>query len=150
MLCFLTLPMTRTWTTRLAIAALLGTLGCAGDDAQVTTFATGSIGSSVGTSDGSSSTAATADTSTSVDASSSSSGNVDSSGTSTGETDSTTGTPMEPGHSAGQLVGAGQRMSTSSFSLELTLGQPSQLQSRHSSASYRMQGGLVGANGTQP
>ncbi len=142
----------RTWTTRLAIAALLGTLGCAGDDAQVTTFATGSIGSSVGTTDTSSSTAATADSSTSVDEStgSTSAGTVDSSGTTTSETDSTTGAPMDPGHSAGQLVGAGQRMSTSSFTLELTLGQPSQLQTRHSSASYRMQGGLIGANGTQP
>ncbi|MEM6996498.1 MAG: hypothetical protein AAF721_38695 [Myxococcota bacterium] len=62
----------------------------------------------------------------------------------------TTGEPAAPGQSDSQLVGAGQRMSSAAYDLVLTLGQPTQTQSTHASANYRLQGGLIGANGSPP
>jgi hypothetical protein len=70
--------------------------------------------------------------------------------TTSSETDSTTGDPALPGQSQAQLVNVGERMSSANYQMVFTLGQPSQLQSTHNSANYRLQGGLVGANGSPP
>jgi hypothetical protein len=76
-------------------------------------------------------------------------------GTSTaGETEDTTatsgGVEVLPGQTASQLVSAGGRSTSRSYVLLYSVGQPSQLQSTHESASYRLRGGLVGANGSPP
>lgn len=83
---------------------------------------------------------------------SSSAGGLDSTGSSgsTGETEGTTGEPAVPGRTASQLVSSGTRTASRSYTLVHTLGQPSPLQSTHQSTSYRLQGGLVGANGSPP
>lgn len=69
-----------------------------------------------------------------------------------GETEgATTGGPAAlPGQTVSQLVSAGDRSTSQSYQLVFTVGQPSQLQSTHESASYRLRGGLVGANGSPP
>ncbi len=81
-----------------------------------------------------------------------SSGNVDTTGTDTGTTDTTdtTGDPPSTAQTQSQLVSSGQVMSGSRFRMVYTLGQPTQLQSTHSSINYTMQGGLIGANGSPP
>lgn len=68
-----------------------------------------------------------------------------------GETEtSTTGEPATPGQPTSQLVSAGARATSESYTVVFTLGQPSALQSTHASPSYRLQGGLMGANGSPP
>jgi hypothetical protein len=71
-----------------------------------------------------------------------------------GETETTSATTggmeVAPGQTASQLVTAGDRSTSRSYVLVFTVGQPSQLQSTHESASYRLRGGLVGANGSPP
>jgi hypothetical protein len=69
--------------------------------------------------------------------------------TSTGD-DTTTGEPASPGQTVNQLVSAGERSSSPNYTLVYTFGQPSQLQSTHDSTNYRIQGGLIGANGSPP
>jgi hypothetical protein len=69
--------------------------------------------------------------------------------TTTGD-DTTTGGPASPGQSVNQLVSAGERSSSPNYTLVYTFGQPSQLQSTHDSTNYRIQGGLIGANGSPP
>jgi hypothetical protein len=55
-----------------------------------------------------------------------------------------------PGQTVNQLVTAGERSSSTTYTLVYTFGQPSKLQSTHNSTNYRLQGGLVGANGSPP
>jgi hypothetical protein len=63
-----------------------------------------------------------------------------------------TGDPpvARPGQTHTQLVSAGTQSSSSSYSVVFTIGQPSKLQSTHDSTNYRLQGGLIGANGSPP
>lgn len=69
----------------------------------------------------------------------------------TGDTDDTTdGEPAMPGRSMSQMVSAGERAMSESYTTVFTVGQPTKLQSTHTSANYRMQGGLIGANGSPP
>lgn len=70
--------------------------------------------------------------------------------TSTGETEGTTGEPAVPGRTMSQLVSAGTRTASRSYTLVHTLGQPSPLQSTHVSPGHTLRGGLVGANGSPP
>jgi hypothetical protein len=93
-------------------------------------------------------TTETASTTETVDSTATTTGSTGS--TSTGETEGTTGEPTLPGHTVSQLVSAGTRTASRSYTLVHTLGQPSPLQSTHESTSYRLQGGLVGANGSPP
>lgn len=58
--------------------------------------------------------------------------------------------PAREGQTATQLVSAGTQASSSSYSVVFTIGQPSKLQSTHDSTNYRLQGGLIGANGSPP
>jgi hypothetical protein len=58
--------------------------------------------------------------------------------------------PAAPGQPASQLVSSGTQMSSPSYTMVYTLGQPTALQSTHSSPSYSVRGGLIGANGSPP
>ena len=49
-----------------------------------------------------------------------------------------------------QLVNSGHRAASTNYSMVYTMGQPSAAQSTHASTNYTLQGGLVGANGSQP
>ncbi len=68
----------------------------------------------------------------------------------TTDTDGTTGDPVLPGQTQSQLVNVGERMASPNYQMVFTLGQPTQTQSTHNSANYRLQGGLIGANGSPP
>lgn len=54
------------------------------------------------------------------------------------------------GRAASDVVSAGQVVRSPSYRMVFTLGQPTQNQGKTTSPSYRMQGGLVGANGSLP
>lgn len=51
---------------------------------------------------------------------------------------------------ASDMVSAGKVVRSPSYRMVFTLGQPTQNQGKTTSPSYRMQGGLVGANGSLP
>ncbi|KYF64871.1 hypothetical protein BE15_28655 [Sorangium cellulosum] len=54
------------------------------------------------------------------------------------------------GRTASDVVSAGQVVRSPGYRMVFTLGQPTQNQGKTTSPSYRMQGGLVGANGSLP
>ena len=60
------------------------------------------------------------------------------------------GGTAENGPSATETVSAGEVSSSSKYKMVFTLGQPTQNQEKTTSKSYRMQGGLIGANGSLP
>lgn len=135
---------TRWSGTALALAVISMGSACA-DDTPATTINFGD-GTSTTVSEPTSSITVADDTATEGPGSGSGSGTA-------GETETTaatTGEVVEPGRSASQLVSAGDRSTSRSYVLVFTVGQPSQLQSTHESASYRLRGGLVGANGSPP
>ena len=67
------------------------------------------------------------------------------------DTDADTGDePTQSGQTVNQLVTGGTKAASTNYSAVFTIGQPSKLQSTHDSANYRLQGGLVGANGSPP
>ena len=82
--------------------------------------------------------------------------------TTTGDTDTTTGdttgdTTTETtggsevvGKSVSQTVNGGTVASSDNFRMVFTLGQPTANQGTYKSANFRLQGGLVGANGSPP
>ena len=80
--------------------------------------------------------------------SSSSSSTSTSSSTSSSSTSS--GTPSDHGPAATEIVSAGDVATSQSYRMVFTVGQPTQNQSKMTSSSYRMQGGLIGANGSLP
>ena len=138
------------------LAVLLATAGCADDIPAVPPDT--ETGTSTTTSDtlppvDSTTTTSGLDTTETVSATgtgtSSSTTSEPTSSSTTGETDSTTGEPA-PGQTVSQLVSAGTRTASRNYTLVHTLGQPSPLQSTHASPSYRLQGGLIGANGSLP
>jgi hypothetical protein len=94
-------------------------------------------------------------TSTSGDPSTSTTSGTGSTGDpTTGSTgDGTTG-GVEPAQPSGvptySFVAAGQTASSENYRMVFTLGQLSQAQSSQTSEQYRLQGGVVGANGTLP
>lgn len=78
-------------------------------------------------------------------------------GATTTSTSSTGGTggvggmgPGAHGPHAGDVVSAGDVCSSPSYRMVFTMGQPTQNQTKTTSPSYRMQGGLIGATGTLP
>jgi len=77
---------------------------------------------------------------------------VDDTATTTDDTTSTstTGDEVLPGQTMNQLVTAGERSTSPSYTLVYTFGQPSSLQSTHQSTNYTIHGGLIGANGSRP
>jgi hypothetical protein len=54
------------------------------------------------------------------------------------------------GPGATQLVNGGDTVKSPGYKMIFTLGQPTQNQNKTTSPGYRMQGGLIGANGTLP
>jgi hypothetical protein len=139
----------RRWSsTALALAVISMGSACA-DDTPATTIDFG---------DGTSSTAGTSPTTsvTEPDSTATDGGATDSAtGTATaGDTEDTAtttgGVEAFPGQTVSQLVTAGERSTSRTYVLVFTVGQPSQLQSTHESASYHLRGGLVGANGSPP
>jgi hypothetical protein len=151
-------PKSRRGASALLLAVLLGAAACSDDipvipPQDTETGGTSSSGTDTNPPVGSS-TAVVDSTDTasgSGDSGASSSSGADSTGSSsTGETEGTTGEPVIAGRTMSQLVNAGTRTSSRNYTLVHTLGQPSPLQSTHASPSYRLQGGLVGANGSPP
>ncbi|MDI3291903.1 hypothetical protein [Polyangium sp. 15x6] len=57
---------------------------------------------------------------------------------------------VPPGPPGNETVSAGDVMRSPRYKMVFTLGQPTQNQSKTTSPSYRMQGGLIGANGSLP
>ena len=69
--------------------------------------------------------------------------------TTTTDTDSTTGDPLV-GRSITQTVNSGTVATSPNFRMVFTMGQPTQNQGVYTSANFRLQGGLIGANGNPP
>jgi hypothetical protein len=65
------------------------------------------------------------------------------------DTDSTTGDPIV-GRSVTQTVNGGTVATSPNFRMVFTLGQPTQNQGVYTSTNFRLQGGLIGANGNPP
>lgn len=89
---------------------------------------------------------------TTTDSTTTTTGDTDStttSTTSTTDTDSTTGDPLV-GRSVTQTVNSGTVASSPNFRMVFTLGQPTQNQGVYTSDNFRLQGGLIGANGNPP
>ncbi|HRI68243.1 MAG TPA: hypothetical protein PK156_28635 [Polyangium sp.] len=57
---------------------------------------------------------------------------------------------VDRGHSATEMVTAGEFAKSQKYKMVFTFGQPSQNQAKMMSSSYRMRGGLVGATGSVP
>ncbi|MDC3958404.1 hypothetical protein [Polyangium jinanense] len=57
---------------------------------------------------------------------------------------------VPPGPPGNETVSAGDVLKSPRYKMVFTLGQPTQNQSKTTSPSYRMQGGLIGANGSLP
>jgi hypothetical protein len=58
------------------------------------------------------------------------------------------GGTADNGHPATETVSAGEVTASSKYKMVFTLGQPTQNQGKTTSSQYRLQGGLVGANGS--
>jgi hypothetical protein len=54
------------------------------------------------------------------------------------------------GRSVSQTVNSGTKAASANFSMEFTLGQPTTNQGVYTSTSFRLRGGLIGANGSPP
>jgi len=68
-----------------------------------------------------------------------------------GSSSSSTGTGGETAvHNTTEFVNAGGVMQSPGYKMVYTLGQPTQNQGKTTSPSYRMQGGVIGANGSLP
>jgi hypothetical protein len=150
-------PKSRRGASALLLAVLLGAAACSDDipvipPQDTETGGTSSSGTDTNPPVGSSTAVVdSTDTASGTGDSGASSSGADSTGSSsTGETEGTTGEPVIAGRTVSQLVNAGTRTSSRNYTLVHTLGQPSPLQSTHASPSYRLQGGLVGANGSPP
>lgn len=136
----------RRWNGAALALAVMSALSACADDTPTTTIDFGDGGSTTTGSDPTTSLSG-------VDTTAAPPGTGSATGTA-GETEDTTatsgGVEVLPGQTASQLVTAGGRSTSRSYMLLYSVGQPSQLQSTHESASYRLRGGLVGANGSPP
>jgi len=65
-------------------------------------------------------------------------------------TSGTSGTGSTSSRSGTEFVSAGQQSASANYRMVFTLGQPTQNQGKSTSTSYRLQGGLIGANGSLP
>jgi hypothetical protein len=137
-------------------------VACGGDDAVRTEGSASATASTTGIDTGSSSVTLTTSVSVGDTGPTDSSATADDStddGSTGSDTDGATDTGLDEtgdppvareGQTATQLVSAGTQASSSSYSVVFTIGQPSKLQSTHDSTNYRLQGGLIGANGSPP
>lgn len=137
----------RRWGGLLLALAVMSSASACADDTPATTIDFGD-GTSVGGTENPATTSTTGMADTTETSPGTGSGTATGSG---GETETTTGEPPAlPGQSVSQIVSAGERSTSGSYVLVFTVGQPSQLQSVHESGSYRLRGGLIGANGSPP
>jgi hypothetical protein len=60
------------------------------------------------------------------------------------------GGTADKGVQATETVSAGEVSKSPNYKMVFTFGQPTQNQGKTTSPGYRMQGGLVGANGSAP
>jgi hypothetical protein len=136
----------RRWNGAALALAVISMISACADDTPATTIDFGDGGSTTIALDPTTSLSG-------VDSTAAEPGSGSGTGTA-GETEDTTatsgGVEALPGQTASQLVSAGGRSTSRSYVLLYSVGQPSQLQSTHESASYRLRGGLVGANGSPP
>jgi len=137
----------RRWRSTALVLAVISTGSACADDTPATTIDFGDGTSTAGGLDPTTSL-------TGIDSTETEPGTSSVTGT-TGETGTETSTTTGdverlPGQTVSQLVTAGERSTSQTYVLVFTVGQPSQLQSTHESASYRLRGGLVGANGSPP
>jgi len=158
---------TRTWWGLVVLIAAFANSGC-GDDVPITT----ETGTETGSSSGSTTTTTTTTEPTTTEPTTTgpttgttatgtdSSTTVTTTGPTTGSTtDATTGTSSTTdtttgnellGKSVSQTVNGGAVATSPNFRMVFTLGQPTQNQGTYTSTSFRLQGGLVGANGSPP
>ncbi|PCC71147.1 hypothetical protein SAMN02745121_04889 [Nannocystis exedens] len=89
---------------------------------------------------------------TTTDSTTSTTGDTDSTTTSTSTSTTDTGTTGDPvaGRSVTQTVNSGTVATSPNFRMVFTLGQPTQNQGIYTSDNFRLQGGLIGANGNPP
>jgi hypothetical protein len=128
------------------LAALFVGVACSGDEAQnPSSNSNGTGGSGNGGDTGSGGRAS----GTGGTASVSGSGGSGAAGGG-GGTGGAGGSPPPNGPPGVALVNAGNRVSSANYSMVFTLGQSTQNQGATTSRSYRMQGGLIGANGSLP
>ncbi len=157
---------TRTWWGLVVLMVSFVNSGC-GDDVPIGT----GTGTETGSSSGSTTTTTTDPTTTgptttgptttdTTATGTDSSTSVTTTGPTTGSTtDATTGTSSTTdtttgnevlGKSVSQTVNGGAVATSPNFRMVFTLGQPTQNQGTYTSTSFRLQGGLVGANGSPP
>jgi hypothetical protein len=133
--------------TRIGLAvALMGVAAACGGGGNNVTGGSGGSGGSTSTGTHTTTTTSSSGTGgmgggTTTTTSSSSTGGMGGAG---GSTQGAHGPP------ATDLVNAGNTCTSTSYKMTFTMGQPTQNQTRTTSPSYQMQGGLVGANGTLP
>jgi hypothetical protein len=134
--------------TRIGLAvALMGVAAACGGGGNNVTGGSGGSGGSTSTGTHTTTTTSSSGTggmgggTTTTTTSSSSTGGMGGAG---GSTQGAHGPP------ATDLVNAGNTCTSTSYKMTFTMGQPTQNQTRTTSPSYQMQGGLVGANGTLP
>lgn len=125
---------TAAWLGAFVVAAMAGPgCSCGGDDttgtSSGTTAGTGGAGGADGAGGGTTST---------------------SSGGGGGAGGQGGGAPSSGGVQASQTVSGGRTSASPSYRMVYTFGQPTQNQGKTTSPGYRMQGGLVGANGSLP
>lgn len=158
------------WSLVVAMIGGLVTAACADDATAVTVTAAGT-GSTTGTTDEpttavptttapDTTTTNTTGVPTTTDTSgTTSSTTTESTTTTTTTTDTTTDTSTTTdtttgsevvGRSVSQTVNSGLVASSPGFKMVFTLGQPTQNQGVYNSTNFRLQGGLVGANGNPP
>jgi len=163
------------WVQVLALGAVLG--AACGDDDVAATDSAGGTESSSGTTDTPPTTDPTLPTTTVPTTTDSSATDGTASATDTtptttvpttgttdttiGTTDTTAGTTTDTttdtttgnelvGRSVSQTVNGGTVASSTNFRMVFTLGQPTQNQGVYTSSNFRLQGGLIGANGNPP
>ncbi len=124
-----------------------------------TTIPTTTDGSSTGTSttDSSSTTSPVTSSTTGTDTDTTggtettgdTTGGTGTTGETTGDTDTTGGSELM-GRSVSQTVNGGTVAKSTNFRMVFTIGQPTQNQGTYTSDNFRLQGGLIGANGSPP
>ena len=148
---------TRGWWGPAVVSALL-MAACGDDGVAVTDGVTeSSSGSSTGDTTPTTTNPPTTGTSTTDTPTTGTSSTTDTTTGTTGTTGSTTDTTTDTttgnevaGKSVSQTVNGGTVASSTNFRMVFTLGQPTQSQGTYTSDNFRLQGGLIGANGNPP
>ncbi len=129
-----------------AVGVAVFSPGCGGDDSTSprtsTSSSSGSTGTGQGGGGGTGQGGAGGGTTTTT--------TTTSTGTSGGGGGAGGGAAENHGPPATETVSAGETSKSASYRMVFTFGQPAQNQGKTTSSSYRMQGGLVGANGSLP